>query len=291
MSSFIQQLLERCRFPDEDHLVCAVSGGADSLALLALACETGKAVTAVHVDHGLRSGSNAEAQLVERAAERLGAQFIAESVHVEPGPNLEARARAARYAVLPSAVLTGHTADDQAETVLLNIMRGASLDGLGGMRVDGHPILELRRAETHALCEALELRVFKDPTNDDMSILRNRVRRELIPLMNDLAKRDVAAVIAAQTSSLQAAAAALDFYAAQVEPLDAKALAALPDAVASRVVREWLREHLDDEKHPPDAKAVGRVLDVARGNARSCDVANGWRVVRSRQRLQLETVG
>ncbi|MHB1854368.1 MAG: ATP-binding protein, partial [Acidimicrobiales bacterium] len=98
-----------------------MSGGADSLALLVLAVATGRAVTAFHVDHGLRPGSAAEADRVAAAAAGLGAGFRALSVEVEPGPNLEARARAARRAVLPPDASTGHTADDQAETVLLNL--------------------------------------------------------------------------------------------------------------------------------------------------------------------------
>src|SRR5688572_2097535 len=95
-------LLPRCRFPTAGTVVtCAVSGGADSLALLVLATAAGLDVTAVHVDHGLRPGSAGEADVVAAAAERFGAAFRAERVVVELGPNLEARARAARYAVLP----------------------------------------------------------------------------------------------------------------------------------------------------------------------------------------------
>ena len=123
-------LLARCTFPpDLGPVSCAVSGGADSLALLVLARHAGLEATAVHVDHGLRPGSAAEADVVAAAAQRLGAGFRAVQAAVEPGPNLEARARAARYAVLPSDVLTGHTADDQAETVLLNLLRGSGSTG------------------------------------------------------------------------------------------------------------------------------------------------------------------
>src|SRR5690606_34240525 len=139
-----------CSFPPAGTPVaCAVSGGADSLALLVLAVDAGCRVTAVHVDHGLRSGSAAEAEVVAAAARRFGADFRAEAVSVAPGPNLEARARAARYGVLPPDVLTGHTADDQAEAVLLHLLRGAGLAGLSTMaaRTD-RPLLGLRRADT-----------------------------------------------------------------------------------------------------------------------------------------------
>ncbi|MGI8808381.1 MAG: tRNA lysidine(34) synthetase TilS, partial [Acidimicrobiales bacterium] len=154
-------LLARCTFPPPGTTVtCAVSGGADSLALLVLSVAAGCRATAAHVDHGLRPGSADEAHTVAEAARHLGAGFRAETVDVAPGPNLEARARAARYAVLPPDVLTGHTADDQAETVLLNLLRGAGLDGLAGMRHEHHPILDLRRAETEAVCAAEGLTPF-----------------------------------------------------------------------------------------------------------------------------------
>ena len=107
-----------------------MSGGADSLALLVLARAAGCAVTAVHVDHGLRAGSAREADVVRDAAARFDAAFRLVQVAVAPGPNLEARAREARYAALPPGVLTGHTLDDRAETMVLNRLRGAGPDGM-----------------------------------------------------------------------------------------------------------------------------------------------------------------
>ena len=94
---------------------------------------------------------------------------------------LEARAREARYDALPRDVLTGHTADDQAETVLLNLLRGAGTAGLAGIRRDRRPLLDLRRAETAALCAELGLSPVVDPTNASPAWRRNRVRRELRP--------------------------------------------------------------------------------------------------------------
>ena len=135
LSAVIGQLLTRCRFPPAATSVdLAVSGGADSLALLVLAVSAGLTAVAHHVDHGLRPGSALEAGQVAAAAEKLGAGFVSLRVNVGEGPNLEARARAARYAVLPAGVATGHTADDQAETVLVNLLRGSGPDGLAGMR-------------------------------------------------------------------------------------------------------------------------------------------------------------
>src|SRR5258708_31967360 len=125
MDAAVEPLLARCRFPfPGTAATCAVSGGADSLALLVLACAAGCAVTAVHVDHGLRPGSAREAEYVGEVAARFGAGFESTAVLVPSGPNVEARARAARYRALPVVVLTAHTADHPAETALLNLLRG-----------------------------------------------------------------------------------------------------------------------------------------------------------------------
>jgi tRNA(Ile)-lysidine synthase len=277
-------LLPRCTFPPTgSDVTCAVSGGADSLALLVLACAAGLQVTVVHVDHGLRPGSGAEADVVRAAAERFGATFRAERVDVAPGPNLEARARAARYAVLPAGVLTGHTADDQAETVLVNLLRGAGLDGLAAMRREGHPLLDLRRSETRALCAGVSLRPVDDPSNADPAHLRNRVRHELLPLLDDVARRDVAAVLARQASVLRDEADLLDMLASALDPTDARALAVAPVALARRALRAWLAD-----PYPPDAAGVDRVLAVARGDAVACELPGGRRVTRSGQRLRAE---
>lgn len=288
MSTEVELLLGRCSFPGTAELVCAVSGGADSLALLALATETGRAVTAVHVDHGLRPGSAAEAHVVAAAAERLGARFVAEHVAVPPGPNLEARARRARYGALPEGALTGHTADDQAETVLLHLLRGAGLHGLAGFDPATRPIHRLRRAETHKLCADLGLVPVHDPSNDDPRFRRNRVRHELLPLLDDIAERDAAGVLAAQAGHLRDDVELLEALATAIDPTDARALADAPVALARRAVRAWLRT--GDEHHPPDADTVERVLAVARGRATGCEVGGGRRVQRSHQRLRIVPV-
>ena len=203
-----------------------MSGGADSTALLVLAVAAGCRVTAVHVDHGLRPpGSAAEADVVAASAAALGAAFRSVRVIVADGPNLEARARAARYAVLPADVLTGHTADDQAETVLVNLLRGSGLDGLAGMGPDRHPILRLRRAETQALCADLGLTTVDDPSNADPRHRRNRIRHELLPLLDAIAERDVGALLARQADTLRDEADLLDALAAGIDPTDAAALA------------------------------------------------------------------
>jgi tRNA(Ile)-lysidine synthase len=281
-------LLLRCGFPPAGTpLVCAVSGGADSLALLVLAVEAGCDVTAVHVDHGLRVESGDEADVVAAAAVRFGARFEARQVTVKRGPNLEARARAARYAALPPDVATGHTLDDQAETILLNLLRGAGADGMAGMArrpSEGvrprRPIIRLRRAEALALCDEVGLTPVQDPSNADPAFRRNRVRAELVPLLNDIAGRDLAPVLARQADLLADEVALLEGLAGDVDPADARALALAPVALARRAVRRLLAG-----EHPPDAAAVERVLAVARGEAVACEVAPGRAVRRSGGRL------
>jgi tRNA(Ile)-lysidine synthase len=285
----VDELLSRCRFPAPGtDLVCGVSGGADSLALMVLAVAAGCSVTAVHVDHGLRAGSAREAELVRRVAADLGAEFRAEVVVIEPGPNLEARARIARHEVLGPTAALGHTADDQAETVVINLLRGAGLDGLAAMRPGRrHPILALRRAETAALCAQAGLEPFSDPSNDDPVHLRNRVRHEALPLLADLAGRDLVPVLVRQADLLRDAADHLRLEATALDPTDAAALRSAPVVSARIAVREWLRD-ADPERHPPDAATVERVLSVARGESRATDVGAGRRVARTAGRLRLE---
>jgi len=256
------------------------------LALLALAVASGCSATAVHVDHGLRPGSAAEAELVADAAGRLGAGFRSERVSVPEGPNLEARAREARRSVLGPDAATGHTADDQAETVLANLLRGAGVHGLAAMRAGPrHPLLDLRRAETVDLCSHLGLHPLVDPSNEDRRHLRNRIRHELLPMCSVVAGRDVVPVLARQAGALAGDADLLDAVASLVDPTEAAALADAPEAVARRSVRGWL---LGGGAHPPPLDAVDRVLSVARRERRSTEVPGGRRVVRSRGRLSIE---
>jgi len=279
-SVFASGLAARSNFPLETQLHCAVSGGADSLALLLLACRTEMPVTVWHVDHSLRHDSSREADFVAEIASELGAEFESRTVRVEHGANLEARARAARYSALPAEVLTGHTADDQAETVLINLLRGSGTAGLAGMRRERRPLLRLRRQETEALCDELGLVPLRDPMNNDDRFQRVRVRHELIELLGDIAKRDVVEVLVRQADVMRDDDDLLEELAAMIDVEDAKALATAPVALARRAVRQWLANPL-----PPDAATVERVLAVARGDATACEIGNGREVRRSHQRL------
>ena len=285
------ELLARCRFaPLGEAVTAAVSGGADSLALLVLATAAGLRVEAVHVDHGLRPGSADEADVVREAAAALGAGFRSERAVVEPGPNLEARARAARWAVLPADAMTGHTADDQAETLLLNLLRGAGLDGVAAMRPGPRkPLLELRRAETSAVCREAGLDPVVDPSNVDPAFRRNRVRHEVLPLLDDVACREVVPLLARTSALARRDAELLDALASAVDARDVAALSAAPEPLARRALRRWLvGEH---PPHPPSEAALERVLAVARGEAVATDVGGGLRVARTGGRLRTERPG
>lgn len=287
-SPLTRDLLARCDFPAPGTAVhCAVSGGPDSMALLVLAVAAGLRVTAVHVDHGIRPSSPDDAGVIDPVARSLGAGLVVHTVSVAPGPNLEARAREARYGVLPEGAMTGHTADDQAETVLLNLMRGAAGAGLSGMRPGHHrPILALRRAETRALCDELGITCVHDETNDDPAHQRNRVRNELLPLVAGISRRDPVPILVRAASVMRDDNDLLDELAAAIDPTDARALAAAPLPLARRAVRRWLAD-----PYPPDQATVERVLEVARGVHPGCDVGGNRQIRRSNQRMHLQELG
>jgi tRNA(Ile)-lysidine synthase len=293
----VTALLARCCFPavirpsaelggSDPTVHCAVSGGADSSALLVLAVAAGFQVRAIHVDHGLRAGSAHEADVVAALARRLGAAWSAVAAPVIPGPDLEARARAVRHAALPPDVWFGHTADDQAETVVLRMLRGTGPTGLAAMRPDRHPLLRLRRHETRRLCDHLGIQVVEDPSNLDPRFRRNRVRHEVMPLLDDVAARDVTPLLCRLAELAAEQADLLGVLAEAEDAADAARLASLPSPVAAEVIRRWWERDTGLE-HPPDAAAMARILDVAAGGSVACDVAGGWRVRRSRGRLSL----
>lgn len=278
-------LLARCSFPPPSTPVtCGFSGGPDSIALVVLAREAGCVVTAVHVDHGLRPSSATEARAAADFAARIGVAFVLRRVDVPPGPNLEERAREARLAVLGPDALLGHTADDRAETLLINLLRGAGAAGLAAMGpAPNRPLLALRRAETRALCAHLELTPVEDPSNLDRRFVRNRVRHEVLPLLADVAGRDVVPLLNRTADLLAADARALEQATAGFVTDDARVLAALPEDLARQAVRGWLQQ----QGVRADRAGVERVLAVARGQHRACELDGGRRVERHLQRLRI----
>ena len=273
-------------------VVVACSGGPDSLALLILAADAGLDPVAVHVDHGLRPESGLDADVVRDAARRLGVRARFLRVDVAPGGNLEARARDARYAALESArgelgataVLVAHTADDQAETVLLNLLRGSGARGLSGMRSRRgqivRPLLGARRADVHAVCVERGFAPVVDPTNATRVHRRNWVRLDALPALSAGAHRDLVPVLNRQAEVMRAEADLLDELADALlaeaggaTPL-VRALSAAHPALARRAVRRWLGDP------PPSLAEVERVLAVARLERRATQLSGGRRVWR-----------
>jgi tRNA(Ile)-lysidine synthase len=285
----------------ERPVVVACSGGTDSLALLALAAAAGLDPVAVHVDHGARTGSAAEAEVVAGFALKLGTGFVAERVTVAPGPGFEARARDARYQALERArsrlgaaiVLVGHTRDDQAETVLLNLLRGGAVAGLAGIPPRRgtvvRPLLEVSRAELADCCARLGLTPVHDPMNADSAHRRVWLRREVIPALEAGTGRDLRALLARQAAVARSESELLDRLAVRAVEgageslaggqVAAAALAGLEPALARRAVRLWLGPP------PPTMEHADAVVEVARGGRRSVELPGGVRVVRSGGRL------
>ncbi len=281
-------LLARCRFPRPGtEVVCGVSGGADSSALAVLAAAAGCVVRIAHVDHGLRpADAAAERGLVEALGRRLEAEVHVIELRLDDGPDLEGRARDARRAALGPGALLGHTADDLAETMLLHLLRGTGPEGIVSMDPEVRPILGLRRAETANLCDALGLEVVDDPHNRDPRLRRARVRHELLPLLDDVAGRDVVPLLTRHADLQRDVNAVLAASSASIDPTSAADLRDSPPALARLAVRRWWRQ-VTGEVYAPDAAAVERILDVARGGCRAADVHGGWAVTRSAGRLEL----
>lgn len=240
-------------------LCVALSGGADSLALTAAAVAEHGRVTALVVDHRLQDGSDRVAAAAAAAAQRLGAAAQVLPVTVDPAAGgLEAAARTARYAALDAArggapVLLGHTLDDQAETVLLGLARGAGARSLRAMAPWrppwGRPLLGVRRADTVAACAAQDLAAHQDPHNTDPAFTRVRLRTEVLPLLEQVlgggvapALARTAAQLAEDDDALTDRAAALRVRAETEEGLTVAVLAEEPAAVRRRVLRDWLAE-------------------------------------------------
>ncbi len=242
--------------------VCVgLSGGADSLALAAAtaAVTAGERdVWALVVDHQLQSGSAAVAARAAEQALELGcarAEVLTVDITVGRG-GMEAAARTARYAALNSArgahpVLLGHTLDDQAETVLLGLARGSGPGSIRGMaewaEPWGRPLLGVRRTDTVAACAEQGVEPHADPHNLDPAFTRVRLRREVLPLLEDVLHGGVASALARTAAQLAEDADALDEMAADLhalaadgDELEVAVLAEQPAALRRRALRWWL---------------------------------------------------
>ena len=276
--------------PEHATVLVACSGGPDSSALAHLVAEARPdlALVLVHVAHGLRSAAaeQADRDVVATHAGWLGADLVGCDVEVAPsGRGTEAAARDARYDALRRVasnrgavtIVVGHSADDQAETVLLRLARGTGTDGLGAMAsVAGdlvRPLLRLRRADLRAFVAGEGLPVATDETNGDDAIRRVRVRREVLPALERIGPDPVATLGRLAALSRDDSAALADADAAvpdafrrigPVVALRSEALRSVAVAIARRVVRRALAELVDV---PPSAATVTRILDAPVGDA------------------------
>lgn len=310
-------------------LVVAVSGGADSLALMLALDELSRAgrlalcVTVAHLDHGLRAeAGERDARWVGDAAARLGFEFALGRDAVgerasESRDNLEQAARRARYEFLTATalerkarlVLAAHTMDDQAETVLLRLLRGSGAEGLSGIeavrRLDekydvllARPLLRwARRAQTEAYCRERGVEARVDAMNMDERFARVRVRRNLLPLMQTFNGRIVetlartASLLREDASALELAAsellrAASEDVAEPVSPLRVEVLRSAPTALRRRALRQWIGRGRGDLRRLEMAHllAVEALLRGERGG-RVAELPGGASVSRKLGRL------
>jgi len=317
-------------------VVVAVSGGADSTALLLAIAELKSQyklhvnVCVAHLDHRLRKSSAKDAKWVSELAAELGFRAVigrskvAEQARTS-GENLEQAARKARDAVLERTakqvsanyVLTAHTMDDQAETVLLRLMRGSGGDGLGGMEAVRplaknsavklvRPMLWARRLETEDYCRLRKTEFLSDEMNDDQTFARVRVRKQLLPLMQSFNNRVVEALSRTAAQLREDGALLFDNSGALLRQavvstqqnetaapalpaLDVKVLANAPPALRRRALREWLSEARGNARRLEMVHllAVEKLLE---GNAggRVVELPQGGRVRRRRNRLEFE---
>lgn len=339
LSAFSSQLLEQWRrlaLPASDaNIIVAVSGGADSTALLLALDELIKTdklhlnLIVGHLDHGLRSESRKDAQWVKQLAKSLGHGVAVGRANLKPpnslkkkSENLEQAARKARYDFLfktavkkhADYVLTAHTLDDQAETILMRLLRGSASEGLSGtpairkLRSDSSTLLVrpliawASRNDTETYCRLREIVFLRDEMNEDETFSRVRVRKQLLPLMKSFNNRVVEA-LNRTASLLNEDAEALGDEAshllelAQVDPknsetrapsLSVSVLLRRPAAVRRRALREWILRSRGDLKRLEMVHliAVEKLLDDDRGG-RIVELPDGMRVTRKRGTLEL----
>ena len=289
--------------PDEGTVLCAVSGGADSMCLLAwlsdLAGQYGFSVAAAHFNHGLRGESAARDEaFVKDWCEKAGIPFYAgrgdtAAAAAEHGWSVEEAGRALRYAFLEQTaaeihalrVATAHNRGDNAETVLLNLIRGTGLTGLTGIApVRGmfiRPLLETSREEITRYLEERRIPHVEDESNQELIYTRNRIRREVLPVLRELNPRieetlcKTAALLRQEDDYLSEATRRV---CARVRceggraALRRETLTALPPALQGRVVR-YMLDALDVPKKDITARHIRAALDLARSSGPTAQIS------------------
>lgn len=322
-------------------VVVAVSGGADSTALLLALDELIRAkryeteIVIAHLDHRLRSHSRQDAEWVAELSKKLGHKVVIGAADVRQrakatADNLEQAARQMRYEFFErvarenkvSVVVTAHTLDDQAETVLLRLIRGSAADGLAGMEPSRQlsPDSEImlvrplitwaRRSDTERYCLLRKIEFRSDEMNEDVRFDRVKVRKQLLPLMQSFNSRVVEALgrsavllredaeflaesaQALLRDAINGAEAGRDTTCADATKttacrLNVKVLAGAPAAVRRRAIRHWLRTNVGSLKRLEMSHflAVERLLEKRGG--RIVELPNGIRVKRQRDWLYL----
>ncbi len=331
----------RLELPESNgHIVVAVSGGADSTALLLGIDELIKKrklhlkLIIAHLDHGLRNDSPNDAKWVKQLVKELGHEAVAGRINLrrrtrrktrtgKPSENLEQAARKARYAFLEKTankthsnfVLTGHTLDDQAETILMRLLRGSAAEGLSGtpavrdISPGSHvqlvrPLLTwARRTDTEDYCRGRQIDFRLDVMNNDETFSRVRIRKQLLPLMKSfnvrvvealsrtatLLNEDAAALSAEAGRLLELAVSNSEKNSETRQPwLSVSVLSQSPGAVRRRALREWILRSQGDLKRVEMVHliAVERLLQGERGG-RVAELPGGIKVTRRRGMLEL----
>lgn len=291
LSELVSAAQQRLDLP-EGPLEVALSGGADSASLAYLSIERGREVRAVHIDHQLPA-SPLMARAAGEVAAKLGIEMEVRQVDLPEGPSPEEQAREARYAVLAERevpVLTGHTRDDSIETMLINLIRGTGPSGLTGIPSFRRPniyrpMLAITRSETREIATLAGLPFVDDPMNEDLSLTRNRIRLELLPLMREL-NPQVDVALARTAATLERDRVYLEERADEHfgRALPVSAVTTLPRALADRV----LRRALEENGIGPTSDRIGRMWSVASGESERQELAAGRVVVRRGALLVIE---
>ena len=289
-----------------DHVLVGCSGGPDSTVLLdvlhRLRNEVGITLCAASIDHGLRPESADEVQQVGVFASALGVPFVARRVEVPAeGASMQARAREVRYRALrdiaasqsATRIAVGHTQDDQAETVLARLLRGAGIRGLAGIearRADEviRPLLDCRRSEVLAYAAQRGLSFVSDPSNHQRTFERVRIRHEVLPVLRAEDPKVVQHLCALGDEAAEVNAY-IDRETPELPPMgtraaSAAALAALPPPVQIHWLRAWISAETGLTLRRSHLTEVGRLL-TGRGEVL---LGSGWSVRREGGGLSLE---
>ena len=309
-------------FAPGDLVLVSCSGGPDSVCLLYSLWHLRRLfkirLAVFHFDHRLRPDSAKDAAYVRKLSERLELPFHLRTAEDRPkkGRSVEAWARLARLQAAnhvrgeigAASFAEGHTLDDQAETVLLNLVRGSGLEGLAGID-PGHgyrtrwvqPLIAVERSEVEAFCRALHLRPRRDLMNEDRRYLRAAIRHEVMPVLERAASRGVkgsivrtAELLRRDKDELFAAAIRASLDVVNGDPgsdvrIDVEKLRALPDPVASRVIRLAAYNLMSTDWAAPWTKdAIEGVLDLAKGRpGRRRDLPQGLKAVREKEYVRV----